>query len=148
MTKTSHAYNRRLILAGASLLALYCGRGGAAPDTQASTAQVNLGLAQATAAQTESVIVKARRRLLKEKNSPSAVTELGARQIASTGVSGSAASLLRQAPSVYVYQQGLGDNAPELTVRAAPLETLILLVASAPPEPNCSVPAVMLVAPL
>ncbi len=67
----------------------------------------------------ENIIVKAQRRLLKEKNSPSAVTELGAAQIASTGVAGSPATLLRQAPSVYVYQQGLGDSAPEITVRGA-----------------------------
>src|SRR5271170_2004980 len=100
MTKISHAYNGRLILAGASLFALFCGPSSAAPDQQASAPQVNLGLGQVAAAQSESVIVKAKRRLLKEKNSPSAVTELGARQIASTGVSGSAASLLRQAPSV------------------------------------------------
>lgn len=65
----------------------------------------------------EQVLVKARKRLLREKNSPSAVTELGAKQIAATGVAGSVATLLRQAPSVYVYQQGLGDSAPELTIR-------------------------------
>jgi len=65
----------------------------------------------------ETIIFKAQRRLLKERNSPSAVTELGAAQIATAGVAGSPATLLRQAPSVYVYQQGLGDNAPEVTVR-------------------------------
>ena len=65
----------------------------------------------------ENIVVRAQRRLLKEKNSPSAVTELGQAQIASTGIAGSTASLLRQAPSIYVYQQGLGDNAPEITVR-------------------------------
>src|SRR5580698_236253 len=102
MKKLTHACDRRLILAGASLLALCCGQ--TRVNAQASPAQVNLGLGQTTATQTESVIVKAQRRLLKEKNSPSAVTELGARQIASTGVSGSTATLLRQAPSVYVYQ--------------------------------------------
>jgi len=83
----------------------------------ASTAQVNLGAGQSSAEQSESVIVRAQKRLLKEKNASSAVTELGAQQIATTGVSGSTATLLRQAPSVYVYQQGTGDNAPELTVR-------------------------------
>ncbi len=65
----------------------------------------------------ENIIVRAQRRLLKEKNSPSAVTELGSKQIAATGVSGSAASILRQAPSVNLYQQGIGDNAPVLTIR-------------------------------
>jgi iron complex outermembrane receptor protein len=84
----------------------------------ASTTQVNLGLGQASEPTTsETVIVKEQRRLLKEKNSPSAVTELGTAQIAANGVAGSAATLLRQAPSVFVYQQSLGDNAPELTVR-------------------------------
>lgn len=66
---------------------------------------------------TETIVVKAKRLLQKEKNSPSAVTELGSQQIAAVGVSGSPASLLRQAPSVYVYQQSLGDNNPELTIR-------------------------------
>ena len=68
---------------------------------------------------TENIIVKAQRRLLKEKNSPSAVTELGERQIQQVGISGSPATLLRQAPSINVYQQGIGDSAPELTIRGA-----------------------------
>ncbi len=66
---------------------------------------------------TETIRVKARKRLLRQRNSPSAVTELGEKQIAAAGVAGSVATLLRQAPSVYVYQQGLGDNAPALTIR-------------------------------
>jgi iron complex outermembrane receptor protein len=45
------------------------------------------------------------------------VTELGAKQIAETGVGGSVATLLRQAPSVYVYQQGIGNNEPVLSIR-------------------------------
>ena len=65
----------------------------------------------------ENIVVRAQRRLVKEKNSPSAVTELGEKAITATGVSGSVESLLRQAPSVYVYQQGIGDNAPVLTIR-------------------------------
>jgi iron complex outermembrane receptor protein len=65
----------------------------------------------------ESIIVRAQRLLVREKNSPSAVTELGAAQIAQTGVSGSVATLLRQAPSVYVYQQGIGNNEPVLSIR-------------------------------
>jgi iron complex outermembrane receptor protein len=72
---------------------------------------------QADATRSESIVVREKRLLQKEKNSPSAVTELGRRQIAAVGVSGSPASLLRQAPSVYVYQQGLGDNDPQLTIR-------------------------------
>ncbi len=65
----------------------------------------------------ESITVRAQRRLLKEKDSPSAVTELGAAQIAQTGVTGSVATLLRAAPSVYVYQQGIGNNEPVLSIR-------------------------------
>jgi iron complex outermembrane receptor protein len=67
--------------------------------------------------QTDSVIVKARRLLLKEKNSPSAVTELGQKQIAQEGSLGSTSTLLRQAPSVYVYQSGPGENSPVLSIR-------------------------------
>jgi iron complex outermembrane receptor protein len=63
------------------------------------------------------ITVRAAKRLLKEKDSPSAVTELGASAIAQASIAGSPGTLLRQAPSVYVYQQGLGDNAPELTIR-------------------------------
>ena len=65
----------------------------------------------------ENIVVRAQRRILKDRNSPSAVTELGERQIAANSIAGSTATLLRQAPSVYVYQQGLGDSAPEITVR-------------------------------
>ena len=70
-----------------------------------------------SAGATESIIVRAQRRILKEKNSPSAVTELGSKQIAASGISGSIFSVLRQAPSVNLYQQGIGDNAPVLTIR-------------------------------
>ncbi len=51
---------------------------------------------------TEQIKVKARRLLLKQKNSPSAVTELGKQQIAQEGTMGSTSTLLRQAPSIYV----------------------------------------------
>jgi iron complex outermembrane receptor protein len=96
-------------------------------DTTAAAPPVNTGvqLAQAGAIPKsdqktpESIIVKAQRRLVKEKNSPSAVTELGQSAIAQTGISGSPQTLLRQAPSIYVYQQSIGDSAPELTIRGA-----------------------------
>jgi iron complex outermembrane recepter protein len=121
MTIAANSYRQKLLLAAACGLvaAAAAPLARAADASQAATpTAVNLGIGQAaTATQSESVIVKAQRRLLKEKNSPSAVTELGESQIRSTGVSGSPGSLLRQAPSVYVYQQGIGDNAPELTVR-------------------------------
>ena len=117
MARTPGSISKWLLLAGASALA--CGGlaiAGARAD-QPSTAQTNAAVGQAAAAQSESVIVRAQKRLLKEKNSPSAVTELGAKQISAVGVAGSTGQLLRQAPSVNVYQQGLGDNAPELTIR-------------------------------
>ncbi len=65
----------------------------------------------------EEILVKARRLLLKQKNSPSAVTELGEKQIAQEGVMGSTSTLLRQAPSIYVYQSGPGENSPVLSIR-------------------------------
>ena len=63
--------------------------------------------------------MRAARQLLREKNSPSGVTELGSAQIAQTGVQGSTATLLRAAPSVYVYQQGIGNNEPVISIRGA-----------------------------
>ena len=53
----------------------------------------------------------------REKDIPTAVTELGAKQIEQNGVTGSIQSLLSQAPSVNSYQQGIGQNSPELTIR-------------------------------
>jgi len=67
--------------------------------------------------QQEQIRVKAQRRLLKEKNSPSAVTELGQKQINQEGTMGSTSTLLRQAPSIYVYQSGPGENSPVLSIR-------------------------------
>jgi iron complex outermembrane receptor protein len=104
------------MLAGACSLAL-SSIGTTVARADASSAQVNLGIGQTTAEQTENVVVRAQRQLLKDKNSPSAVTELGAAQIQQTGVGGSIATLLRQAPSVFVYQQGIGNNEPVLTIR-------------------------------
>ncbi len=104
------------MVAGACALA-FAALPGSPARADSAPAQVNLGIGQANTARPESVIVKAQQRLLREKNAPSAVTELGTKQIAANGVTGSAATLLRQAPSIFVYQQGLGDNAPELTVR-------------------------------
>jgi iron complex outermembrane receptor protein len=117
MTKARHSFRQALLRAGACALAASVLPAGLA-HADNSPAQVNLGLGQAAnVTQSESVIVRAQTHLLREKNSPSAVTELGAKQIAANGIVGSPATLLRQAPSVFVYQQGLGDNAPELTVR-------------------------------
>jgi iron complex outermembrane recepter protein len=111
-------FRNRLMLAGSCVLAVAAVQAARAADTGTSTATVSLGLGQAAASPvTENVISRQKARLLKEKNSPSGVTELGARAIQSVGIAASTATLLRQAPSVYVYQQGLGDNAPELTVR-------------------------------
>ena len=68
-------------------------------------------------ANVERIQVKAKRILLREKNSPSAVTELGRGAIQQVGITGSPASLLKQAPSVNVYQQGIGNNEPVLSIR-------------------------------
>jgi iron complex outermembrane receptor protein len=87
---------------------------------QSAPAPVQLaqaGTTDVSSGSSESITVRTARRILKEKNSPSAVTELGEKAIAATGVSGSVASILRQAPSVNLYQQGIGDNAPVLTIR-------------------------------
>ena len=69
--------------------------------------------------ETTRVNVIFRKLLLREKNSPSAVTELGANQIAQVGVQGSVSTLLRQAPSINVYQQGIGNNEPVISIRGA-----------------------------
>jgi len=105
---------RQYLLAGACALVA----GGLTTGASAApTSQSSVDVGQASTTTSESVVVRAQKRLLKEKDSPSAVTELGKRQIQAAGVGASVATLLRQAPSVYVYQQGLGDNAPVLTVR-------------------------------
>jgi iron complex outermembrane receptor protein len=89
---------------------------------QSAPAPVQLAQAAAPAAPvqtspTETITVRAQRQLLRDKNAPSAVTELGEKAIEQTGVGGSIATLLRQAPSVNVYQQGIGNNEPVLTIR-------------------------------
>ena len=83
--------------------------------TPGSDATATLG--QAPGGAIEQIRVRAQRRLVREKNSPSAVTELGTKQIAQVGAQGSIATLLRQAPSVNVYQQGIGNNEPVLSIR-------------------------------
>ena len=55
--------------------------------------------------------------LQKEKDIPTSVTELGAKQVEQNGQVGTVQSLLTQAPSVNSYQQGIGQNSPELTIR-------------------------------
>jgi len=94
---------RRFLLTGCAAVTV-AGAGQLAGSSTGSPAQ-------------ESVTVKARRLLLKEKNSPSAVTELGKKQISQEGLIGSTSTLLRQAPSVYVYQSGPGENSPVLSIR-------------------------------
>lgn len=76
---------------------------------------VLLGAAAATPP--ERIEVIARRLLQKARNSPSAATELGRRQIAAVGIAGSPGMLLRQAPSVYNYQEGLGDSTSVFSLR-------------------------------
>ena len=57
------------------------------------------------------------RLLQKEKDIPTSVTEIGAKQIQQNGQVGTIQSLLTQAPSVNSYQQGIGQNSPELSIR-------------------------------
>ena len=75
------------------------------------------GSAAAPSGRTENIQVRIQRRLLRLRNPPSAATELGQKQIQQVGVQGSPTSLLRQAPSVNVYQQGIGNNEPVLSIR-------------------------------
>ena len=82
--------------------------GSGGPSTSANSSQP---------IEVQKVRAEYRRLLLREKNSPSAVSELGSNQIAQVGVQGSVATLLRQAPSVNVYQQGIGNNEPVISVR-------------------------------
>jgi iron complex outermembrane receptor protein len=128
MSSFTRSFRSRLLLCAAT--ALVCGVVPAVADP-AAPANVNLapgvgGVQYAQAGTTtssssrsseQSIEVKAKARLLRDKNSPSAVTELGQKAIEAVGVGGSTSQLLRQAPSVYVYQQGIGDNAPVLTIR-------------------------------
>ena len=117
---------RRSILAAtalggvlASTIAAHAQAGIAAAGENGSTVQQGVKT-QKPAEQNgapESVQVRARRLLLRERNSPSAVTELGRNAIQQVGVQGSVSTLLRQAPSVYVYQQGIGNNEPVISIR-------------------------------
>ena len=106
MTPTPTRFRRRAsLLLMASVIPAYAAHGQTPPPGTAPTA------AQ------ESITVKAKRLLQKEKDSPSAVTELGKRQVEQEGVMGSTSTLLRQAPSVYVYQVGPCENEPVLSIR-------------------------------
>lgn len=94
------------------------GSTGAPPQgVPAQTSSVRSEGSSRPADQVESIRVKIQRRLLRERNSPSAVTELGQKQIQQVGVQGSPTSLLRQAPSVNVYQGGIGNNEPVVSIR-------------------------------
>ena len=83
----------------------------------AANAQTATTTASAPPVVVETVVVKAQRRLIRERNAPSAVTELGSADISQTGIQGSVATLLMTAPSVNVYQQGIGNNEPVLSIR-------------------------------
>lgn len=108
-----------LALSGSVAFAQVPSNASSAPDIRSSAGNNATQHTQTTGGTTESITVRAQRRLLREKNSPSAVTELGQAAIAQTGVQGSPSTLLRQAPSVYVYQQGIGNNEPVLSIRGA-----------------------------
>ena len=64
------------------------------------------------------VVIKKRELLLKQKDVPSGITEIGQRDIQAVGELSSVQSLLQQsAPSINVYQQGLGQDVPVISVR-------------------------------
>ncbi len=66
----------------------------------------------------QKVRIQYKKLLLKEKNLPSAVTELGAREIKQVNpTQGSIQTLLKLAPSVQAYAQGPGQSAPTLAIR-------------------------------
>ncbi len=119
MLHSRASFRSRLRLHACWAFAAVAPLAGAAAQTASSTQQMQVAQAgpSDTGLQPENVTVRAAKRLIREKNSPSAVTELGTKQITATGISGSVGSLLRQAPSVFVYQQGIGDNAPVLSIR-------------------------------
>ncbi len=90
--------------------------GATAAGSPAQTSAANGG-STPTSQPAENIQVKIQRRLTRLRNPPSAATELGTKQIAQVGVQGSPSTLLRQAPSVNVYQQGIGNNEPVLSIR-------------------------------
>ncbi len=125
--RTSNLFTRKHTLLGATAIVLTLSSVAARAQlpAQSTPSGIPANTAdQAPAAQngntpgnSENVTVRAQKRLLRERDAPSAVTELGTAAISQVGVQGSVATLLRQAPSVNVYQQGIGDNEPVLTIR-------------------------------
>ncbi len=74
--------------------------------------------ADLSAYEIQKVKIQYKKNLLKEKDLPSAVTELGQKDIATVNPTfGSIQTLLKQAPSVQAYTQGPGQNAPTLAIR-------------------------------
>ena len=123
----SNLFNRKHALLGATAIVLTLSNVAARAQVPAQGAPSGIPANTAnqapptqngnTPGNSENVTVRAQKRLLREKDAPSAVTELGTAAISQVGVQGSTATLLRQAPSVYVYQQGIGDNEPVLSIR-------------------------------
>jgi len=68
--------------------------------------------------QIQEVHIKYKKLLLREKDIPNAVTELGQKQVrAANPTLGSIQQLLTQSPSVVAYTQEVGQNAPTLAIR-------------------------------
>ncbi len=89
--------------------------GGVGPSSAVSSSPTGGGSADEPIAD---VVIKKRELLLKQKDVPSGITEIGKRDIQVVGETGSVQSLLQQsAPSVNVYQQGLGQDVPVISVR-------------------------------
>ncbi len=119
MKKTPVNLRKRLMLftactVAASLGGAYIARAQSAPVVvpgDGSPADTN-------AYETQTVHIIYKKNLLKEKDLPSAVTELGSKAIAATNPTmGSIQTLLKQAPSVQAYAQGPGQSAPTLAIR-------------------------------
>ena len=89
---------------------------GSPGSTQTPNAGGNLEPAAATI-QVERIRKVYQQLLQREKDIPTSVTEIGAKQIQQVGQVGSIQQVLTQAPSVNSYQQGIGQNSPEITIR-------------------------------
>jgi iron complex outermembrane receptor protein len=84
----------------------------------AATATPSNGTAGEATETLQKIKIINKKNLLKEKDLPSAVTELNQKDIATVNPTmGSVQTLLKQAPSVQAYSQGPGQSAPTLAVR-------------------------------
>ncbi|WP_084367232.1 TonB-dependent receptor [Neokomagataea thailandica] len=102
----------RFVLSGATILSTIT-----ALNAQPVTTEKNTKTANYTAGSPETITVRALRRLQREKDAPSAVTEISKSDVRANSSAGNIVTLLRNAPSVYSYQQGIGMNSPVFSIR-------------------------------